>query len=72
MKQYTYSIKELIEVFYDHAVRVEENRLQWIRDFKENNPNQPLPDEMKDTFSISKALASMCTEIQALNQKIDS
>jgi hypothetical protein len=58
-----YTIEELEKTFRIHAIRSEELNKKLIKEFKENNPGQPIPDPFNDNFSLPIALASMCAEI---------
>jgi len=58
-----YSMEFLIKKLAEHAIKAEENRAQWIRDFKQNYPEEPIPDHFKEDFNLPAALASICREI---------
>lgn len=70
MKDHDYLIENLSSVFSQHAEIYEKNQKQMIELYKQNNPDQELPDHFKDTFNLSKALSVMCDEIQKLNESV--
>lgn len=63
-----YDLETLIKTFKLHAKRSEKLNKKLIKDFKENNPGEPLPDPFDDDFSLPLALESICKEIQALKK----
>lgn len=64
-----YSLESLIETFLDHSKKADNQRQKWIADFKENCPNEELPEHMKDEFSVATALAAICIELLKLRDK---
>lgn len=64
-----YTIEFLIEKFAEHTIKAKEINEECIKNFKEENPDQPLPDHMLDDFSITEALHCMCREILNLRRK---
>ena len=65
-----YSLESLIEIFTEHAKQAEENQKKNISAFKENSPNDPLPDYMKDDFNLPLAFAIICQEILEIKKKL--
>ena len=65
-----YEIESLIKTFSEHAVSAEEIRRKMLEEFKINYPDEPIPDHMKDGFSLPTALCRMCEEIRNLKEKI--
>jgi hypothetical protein len=61
-----YTLEFLIKTFSEHSLKFREGQKKLIRDFKENNPNDPLPDYSLDDFDLPKALVSICEEISNL------
>ena len=59
----TLTIKSLLNTFSEHAIKAENNRLNRIEEFKENYPEDKIPDHMLETFNLPEALAVMCKEI---------
>lgn len=59
-----YSIRELIKTFEAHAKEAEVNQENMRKRFRENNPEEPFPDYMNDTFSLPAALVSICKAIK--------
>ena len=58
-----YSIEELEKTFLLHHKRAEKFNKELIKEFQENNPEEPLPDLFNDDFSLPLALAAICKEI---------
>ncbi len=59
-----YSLEYLINKFEKHSKEYVKQHQENIDKFKENNPNEPLPEYMKDDFNLPEALKLMCIEIQ--------
>ena len=72
MKYNVYNLDELELLFLQHADEADKNNKECIARFKENYPNDPLPDHMDDPFNLPEALAVMCGEIRKLQKKINS
>lgn len=64
-----YSMQEFIKIFAEHAVKGRESNVKLLKDFIENNPNEPIPEWFLDDFSLPIALKSICLEILALKRK---
>jgi hypothetical protein len=62
------SLKQLHETFKEHARQHDELHKKHIASFKEQYPNDPLPDHMQDAFNLAQALALMCENLIALNE----
>lgn len=58
-----YSIEELYLIFKDHAKSYDEHNEYLIRQFKEDYPDERLPEHFKHPFNLSWALLSICTAI---------
>lgn len=58
-----YDIESLIKAFESHAKTAEEQRMLDLEKF-------PEAEHLKDDFSISKALLSICEEIKELKSEI--
>jgi hypothetical protein len=63
-----YDIDSLIETFEIHSRKSEDRKKELIKKYKENC-DDPLPEHFKDDFQITRALKSMCEEIQKLKSK---
>ena len=61
-----YELDELIKTFTKHAEMHDKSNKENIRNFKENYPDAELPAHFKDEFNVSRALSSMCQEIERL------
>lgn len=70
IQEKTYSMDYLIENFADHTIKTEKAREDMIKSFKENNPDQPLPDHMKDEFNVCKALLTLSVEIKRIAEEL--
>jgi hypothetical protein len=65
-----YELQEMIKAFTKHAEQADKNQKEWIKSFQDNNPGVPMPDHLTDDFSLPKALASICVEIDKLWREI--
>lgn len=65
-----YSIEELEKTFKLHHKRSKELNKKLIKEFKKNNPGEPIPDPFNDDFSLPEALASMCSEIIKVKKRL--
>lgn len=63
-----YGLDFLIDTFTKHAEEHEKNNERMLEQFKKMNPEEPIPDHMKEEFSLPLALASICTAIQELKE----
>ncbi len=61
-----YSLESLAEIFAVHAIKAKKINEDLIREFKENNPGEPLPDHFQDDFNLPLALSRICKEILEL------
>jgi len=65
-----YKIEELIDIFSDHMVRAKKQSDDFIEKFRENNPNDPIPEIYAEDFNFPGALRSICSEILRLKSEI--
>jgi hypothetical protein len=63
-----YELREMIEIFTEHAKEAEKERVRAIEEFKENNPDAKIPKWFMDKFSLPLALKSICSEILKLQK----
>jgi len=63
-----YEIAELEKTFKEHHKRSVKLNKKLIKDFKANNPGEPIPDPFNDDFSLPLALAAICKSIQDLKK----
>jgi hypothetical protein len=68
MNDKKYYIEKLIETFENHSQKFDIQQKELIKKYRENYPDTPLPEHFCYDFSISKALKSMCEEIQKLRE----
>jgi hypothetical protein len=61
-----YTLESLIDVFSDHSIRYEEDRIKWIENFKKDYPSEPVPTYLEEYFNLSSALKCICEEILML------
>ena len=61
---------QLSSTFQDHWNEWEKQRLQYLEEFKKNQPDSQTPFHFQDPFCISQALMVMCQEIERLNFEI--
>ncbi len=65
-----YSIKELENIFIENAGLYQKEKDRQIKEFKENYPDEAVPEWFTRDFCINTALAAMCTEIDRLKIEI--
>ena len=65
-----YSIESLSAIFANHARSQNNNYQKDLEEYRNNNPGQPLPEHLKDSFNLCLALCIMCKEIKALHDKV--
>lgn len=58
-----YSIENLEFIFMRHAEEAEQRNKEIIDNFKKDYPNEDIPDHMKSSFNLAKALSVMANEI---------
>lgn len=63
-----YTLKFLVETFSRHAIEAEKGKKKFIKEFKENYPDEPLPEHVKDDFNLPEALACICMEIMRIDE----
>jgi len=63
-----YSIEDLAKTFKLHHVRSEKLNKKLIKEFKEKNPGEPIPDPFNDDFSLPLALESICHALLELRK----
>jgi len=56
-------MEKLRLTFLDHASESKKCKESDIINFKENYPDEPLPEHLINAFSLPTALAVMCAEI---------
>lgn len=61
-----YSLENLLSTFNSNALEVDASRLQQLKRFKENYPNNPLPKHLESDFNINRAFYNMIAEIMEL------
>lgn len=61
-----YSIEELIKTFEENGMICKKENDLLIEDFKQKNPNEPIPEWFTRDFCINTALAAICKEIDKL------
>jgi cysteinyl-tRNA synthetase len=66
-----YKLDFLIETFLKHAEEHKNNNERLLEQFKKMNPDEPIPDHMKEEFNLPMALATICNAIQELNKRLD-
>ena len=64
-----YSIESLCSTFSEHADKVDAENIDFIKRFKANNPDQPLPEHVSCDFNIARALSVISKEICELKNK---
>lgn len=64
------TLEELIKTFTDHEKQAHKSDQERIKQFKEDYPEEPLPDHFKERFMLPMALAFMCSEILKLKNKL--
>lgn len=66
-----YSIEQLEKTFLGHSEKHERHRQKDIETFKIKYPDEKLPDNYVNMFSISTALHVICKEINQLKNVIN-
>lgn len=66
-----YSIKQLEKTFLEHAEKNIRNHEKDVETFKIKYPDEKLPDNYVNMFSISTALHVICKEINQLKNVIN-
>lgn len=64
-----YSIEKLPEIFAEHALIASKESERLLKMYIENNPNQPIPEYLQESFNIALALRVMCQAIKDLQEK---
>ena len=67
---YDYRVESLVDIFKDHCELARVNRIKDIEIFKENFPNESIPDHLLNGFNVSKALMVMANEIVRLKKSL--
>lgn len=65
-----YRIEALGSTFAKHAEITDKQCQQSIQNFKENNPDCPVPEPMKENFNLARALSVMASEIEMLKLQL--
>lgn len=63
-----HNIEELENIFRKHHEKYMKEHLEDVDNFKRYFPEEPLPDDLKDDFSIALALGEMCAAIVELEK----
>lgn len=63
-----YSLEKLMETFLEHGTQAEDGKAQNIKRFLEQNPGEPLPAFMTDSFNLCFALYSICDELSKMKK----
>jgi hypothetical protein len=63
------TLEELIQTFASHEKMATDHHERTIDRFKEDHPNEELPEHFKETFLLPTALRLMCQEILELKKK---
>ena len=61
-----YTLGQLTDTFSRHHEEYECNREKQIREHTESLLEEPIPECLRESFSLPMALLSMCKEIQAM------
>lgn len=61
-----YEIKDLLQIFLNHAAEHETMKEEVAIQFRKNFPDCAIPKYMKEEFSLPLALASICEAILKL------
>lgn len=61
-----YEIKDLLQIFLNHAIEHEKMKEEVAIQFRKNFPDCDIPECMKEEFSLPLALASICEAILKL------
>ncbi len=64
-----YTLENLIKTFAEHAKEADKQQKIFVKNFKENFPEAPLPDHLKEDFNIAQALVTITKEIKKLQNK---
>lgn len=67
-----YSIENLIDTFKEHHIKFRKNEQKLLKQFKEDYPEEPIPEEYMCDFSVALALFSICKSIKALHEDIQT
>ncbi len=65
-----YTLDYLVGEFGKHVEVTEDNRIRMIDKFFKENPGKPLPEYMRDEFSLPRALATLVMEIVELKGRV--
>lgn len=63
-----YKLDFLIDTFLKHAEKHDKDNREIRKRFKEDAPNEPLPEYLTDDFSLPMALATICHEIENIKR----
>jgi hypothetical protein len=58
-----YTLEKLSLIFEKHGIEADKNQERLIKEFKENYPNEKIPDHFKDDLNLPLALKFICDEI---------
>jgi hypothetical protein len=61
-----YTVEDLVKIFSEHMISAQNHQKKLISDFIENNPGDPIPENLTDSFNLALALKCMCEEIVRL------
>ncbi len=66
-----YKLDYLRDMFLKHAEKLDKDNREIRRKFKEDSPNEALPDYLSDEFSFPMALATICHEIENIKKDMN-
>lgn len=66
MDSHEYRIESLGNIFAKHAEEADKNNEIHLEKYKENYPDSPIPEHMKNPFNVAKAFSVMACEIERL------
>lgn len=70
MTKIDYRIEELIKTFHEHAQNFVDGKEYRLKMYKEEFPNNEIPDCLKEEFNLAFALSEICTEIAILKEEL--
>ncbi len=72
MDNHDYSIDNLALNFVEHSIESDKILQKNIRRFKEDYPDNPLPNHYENSFNLSRALSVLTDEILDLKEKLNN
>lgn len=64
-----YTLEYLSKVFSEHFVENEKERQRILKKFKEDNPEQPVPEWLNNDFSFPLAIKTIVDELLKMKPK---